>query len=704
MDLKQRIEELTALQESLQALRAAKEEEAKAREAYNQADQNAKKENDVIVSDIERRNVELLQHRHEAAKKRAEEAATKFTELREKTVEAVHQDVNAELELYRESGEEQEMSVEDRMRTIGTPYGNVKDNVQRQNLERRSAVYRMEEKLEEHQKEMDDVDKRIDEALAQGADDGAIKKLEREKAAIGTKIKRVQMAIKNFSQPFKSMEENEAEYNKLYEIWKSMEDIMDPDKQDVLVETESIEATINAIKELGDIQEAAIPAQVRYDALKDQKADLQAKKAEAKEAIENIKKGLANGTIKGQYVETSKARLAELEAEVAEYEAQEKECAAKMEKLEKEEGIKPEATPMEQYEAMENLKKQTEQQIAEKTADLEKIKAELAAHPEKAEELKAKQAQLESELAVLEKGKSAAEARMTELNDKYKLGQDIGKGEGAGKGEGDGAGKGEGDGTGKGEGDGTGKGEGDGSGKGEGDGAGKPKTPQDELKEVEAEFADVDSKVKKLNAEINAKKQLETIETDPDKRKALGEELKRLTDECAEATRKQIQLRGKIGSLTKQIKAEEEAKKAPKPVPIIGDEYYESKGIFGKAKLKAEAFEAATGTKPGFFKRMLLALPSNEYSKKAADMLTAGQIKPIAGDEELIKEAAEKRAADAAAAEAAKAGKGADPFATLTPEQKAEAEKAAREAAAKAGEAKAEPAKDDPAKDSGDAR
>lgn len=680
MDLKQRIEELTALQESLQALRAAKEEEAKAREAYNQADQNAKKENDVIVSDIERRNVELLQHRHEAAKKRAEEAATKFTELREKTVEAVHQDVNAELELYRESGEEQEMSVEDRMRTIGTPYGNVKDNVQRQNLERRSAVYRMEEKLEEHQKEMDDVDKRIDEALAQGADDGAIKKLEREKAAIGTKIKRVQMAIKNFSQPFKSMEENEAEYNKLYEIWKSMEDIMDPDKQDVLVETESIEATINAIKELGDIQEAAIPAQVRYDALKDQKADLQAKKAEAKEAIENIKKGLANGTIKGQYVETSKARLAELEAEVAEYEAQEKECAAKMEKLEKEEGIKPEATPMEQYEAMENLKKQTEQQIAEKTADLEKIKAELAAHPEKAEELKAKQAQLESELAVLEKGKSAAEARMTELNDKYKLGQDIGKGEGAGKGEGDG------------------------SGKGEGDGAGKPKTPQDELKEVEAEFADVDSKVKKLNAEINAKKQLETIETDPDKRKALGEELKRLTDECAEATRKQIQLRGKIGSLTKQIKAEEEAKKAPKPVPIIGDEYYESKGIFGKAKLKAEAFEAATGTKPGFFKRMLLALPSNEYSKKAADMLTAGQIKPIAGDEELIKEAAEKRAADAAAAEAAKAGKGADPFATLTPEQKAEAEKAAREAAAKAGEAKAEPAKDDPAKDSGDAR
>lgn len=623
MDLKQRIEELTALQESLQALRAAKEEEAKAREAYNQADQNAKKENDVIVSDIERRNVELLQHRHEAAKKRAEEAATKFTELREKTVEAVHQDVNAELELYRESGEEQEMSVEDRMRTIGTPYGNVKDNVQRQNLERRSAVYRMEEKLEEHQKEMDDVDKRIDEALAQGADDGAIKKLEREKAAIGTKIKRVQMAIKNFSQPFKSMEENEAEYNKLYEIWKSMEDIMDPDKQDVLVETESIEATINAIKELGDIQEAAIPAQVRYDALKDQKADLQAKKAEAKEAIENIKKGLANGTIKGQYVETSKARLAELEAEVAEYEAQEKECAAKMEKLEKEEGIKPEATPMEQYEAMENLKKQTEQQIAEKTADLEKIKAELAAHPEKAEELKAKQAQLESELAVLEKGKSAAEARMTELNDKYKLGQDIGKGEGAGKGEGDG------------------------SGKGEGDGAGKPKTPQDELKEVEAEFADVDSKVKKLNAEINAKKQLETIETDPDKRKALGEELKRLTDECAEATRKQIQLRGKIGSLTKQIKAEEEAKKAPKPVPIIGDEYYESKGIFGKAKLKAEAFEAATGTKPGFFKRMLLALPSNEYSKKAADMLTAGQIKPIAGDEELIKEAAEKRAADA---------------------------------------------------------
>lgn len=695
MDLKQRIEELTELQESLQALRAANEEELKAREAFKQADERAKKENDVIVNDIERRNVELLQHRHEAAQKRVQEASTKFNELREKTVDSVHQDVNAELELYRESGEEQEMSVLDRIRTIGTPYGNVKDNVQRQNLERRSAVYRMEEKQEEYQKEMEDVDKRIDEALVQGADDTAIKKLEREKAAIETKIKRVQMAIKNMSKPFKSMEENEAEYTKLYEIWQSLEDIMDPDKQDAVVEAESIEATINALKELGDIQEAAIPAQVRYDALKDQKADLQAKKAEAREAIENIKKGLANGTIKGQYVETSKARLAELEAEVAEYEAQEKECTAKMEKLEKEEGIKPEVTPMQQYEQMEALKKQTEQQIAEKTADLEKVKAEIAAHPEKAEELKARQAQLEAELAVLEKGKVAAEERMTELNDKYKLGQDKGKG------------KGEGDGAGKGEGEGSGKGEGEGSGKGEGDGAGKPKTLQDQLKEAEAEFAEVDSKVKKLNAEINAKKQLETIETDPDKRKTLGEELKRLTDECAEATRTQIQLRGKIGSLSKQIKAEEEAKKGPKPVPVYGDEYYESQGIFKKAQLKAEAFEAATGTKPGFFKRMLLALPSNEYSKKAAEMLTRGDIKPIAGDEELIKKVAEAKAAEAAEAEkAAKKGKEADPFDTLSPEEKAKAEKAAREAAAKsAGKGEGEPAKEGPEKeDSGDAR
>lgn len=695
MDLKQRIEELTELQESLQALRAANEEELKAREAFKQADERAKKENDVIVNDIERRNVELLQHRHEAAQKRVQEASTKFNELREKTVGDVHQDVNAELELYRESGEEQEMSVEDRIRTIGTPYGNVKDNVQRQNLERRSAVYRMEEKLEEYQKEMEDVDKKVDEALAQGADDTAIKKLEREKAAIETKIKRVQMAIKNVSQPFKSMEENEAEYSKLYEIWQSLEDIMDPDKQDAVVEAESIEATINALKELGDIQEAAIPAQVRYDALKDQKADLQAKKAEAREAIENIKKGLANGTIKGQYVETSEARLAELEAEVAEYEAQEKECTAKMEKLEKEEGIKPEVTPMQQYEQMEALKKQTEQQIAEKTADLEKVKAEITAHPEKAEELKAKQAQLEAELAVLEKGKVAAEERMTELNDKYKLGQDKGKG------------KGEGDGAGKGEGEGSGKGEGEGSGKGEGEGSGKPKTLQDQLKEAEAEFADVDSKVKKLNAEINAKKQLETIETDPDKRKTLGEELKRLTDECAEATRTQIQLRGKIGSLSKQIKAEEEAKKGTKPVPVYGDEYYESQGIFKKAQLKAEAFEAATGTKPGFFKRMLLALPSNEYSKKAAEMLTRGDIKPIAGDEELIKKVAEAKAAEAAEAEkAAKKGKEADPFDTLSPEEKAKAEKAAREAAAKAaGKGEGESAKEGPEKEeSGDAR
>lgn len=686
MDLKQRIEELTELQESLQALRAANEEELKAREAFKQADERAKKENDVIVNDIERRNVELLQHRHEAAQKRVQEASTKFNELREKTVEAVHQDVNAELELYRESGEEQEMSVLDRIRTIGTPYGNVKDNVQRQNLERRSAVYRMEEKQEEYQKEMEDVDKRIDEALVQGADDTAIKKLEREKAAIETKIKRVQMAIKNMSKPFKSMEENEAEYTKLYEIWQSLEDIMDPDKQDAVVEAESIEATINALKELGDIQEAAIPAQVRYDALKDQKADLQAKKAEASEAIENIKKGLANGTIKGQYVETSKARLAELELEVAEYEAQEKECTAKMEKLEKEEGIKPEVTPMQQYEQMEALKNQTEQQIAEKTLDLEKVKAEIADHPEKAEELKARQAQLEAELAVLEKGKVAAEERMTELNDKYKLGQDKGKG--------------------KGEGDGAGKGEGEGSGKGEGEGSGKPKTLQDQLKEAEAEFADVDSKVKKLNAEINAKKQLETIETDPDKRKTLGEELKRLTDECAEATRTQIQLRGKIGSLSKQIKAEEEAKKGPKPVPVYGDEYYESQGIFKKAQLKAEAFEAATGTKPGFFKRMLLALPSNEYSKKAAEMLTRGDIKPIAGDEELIKKVAEAKAAEAAEAEkAAKKGKEADPFDTLSPEEKAKAEKAAREAAKAAGKGEGEPAKEGPEKeDSGDAR
>lgn len=686
MDLKQRIEELTELQESLQALRAANEEELKAREAFKQADERAKKENDVIVNDIERRNVELLQHRHEAAQKRVQEASTKFNELREKTVDSVHQDVNAELELYRESGEEQEMSVLDRIRTIGTPYGNVKDNVQRQNLERRSAVYRMEEKQEEYQKEMEDVDKRIDEALVQGADDTAIKKLEREKAAIETKIKRVQMAIKNMSKPFKSMEENEAEYTKLYEIWQSLEDIMDPDKQDAVVEAESIEATINALKELGDIQEAAIPAQVRYDALKDQKADLQAKKAEAREAIENIKKGLANGTIKGQYVETSKARLAELEVEVAEYEAQEKECTAKMEKLEKEEGIKPEVTPMQQYEQMEALKNQTEQQIAEKTLDLEKVKAEIADHPEKAEELKARQAQLEAELAVLEKGKVAAEERMTELNDKYKLGQDKGKG--------------------KGEGDGAGKGEGEGSGKGEGEGSGKPKTLQDQLKEAEAEFAEVDSKVKKLNAEINAKKQLETIETDPDKRKTLGEELKRLTDECAEATRTQIQLRGKIGSLSKQIKAEEEAKKGPKPVPVYGDEYYESQGIFKKAQLKAEAFEAATGTKPGFFKRMLLALPSNEYSKKAAEMLTRGDIKPIAGDEELIKKVAEAKAAEAAEAEkAAKKGKEADPFDTLSPEEKAKAEKAAREAAKAAGKGEGEPAKEGPEKeDSGDAR
>ncbi len=660
MDLKQRIEELTALQESLQALRAAKEEEAKAREAYNQADQNAKKENDVIVSDIERRNVELLQHRHEAAKKRAEEAATKFTELREKTVEAVHQDVNAELELYRESGEEQEMSVEDRMRTIGTPYGNVKDNVQRQNLERRSAVYRMEEKLEEHQKEMDDVDKRIDEALAQGADDGAIKKLEREKAAIGTKIKRVQMAIKNFSQPFKSMEENEAEYNKLYEIWKSMEDIMDPDKQDVLVETESIEATINAIKELGDIQEAAIPAQVRYDALKDQKADLQAKKAEAKEAIENIKKGLANGTIKGQYVETSKARLAELEAEVAEYEAQEKECAAKMEKLEKEEGIKPEATPMEQYEAMENLKKQTEQQIAEKTADLEKIKAELAAHPEKAEELKAKQAQLESELAVLEKGKSAAEARMTELNDKYKLGQDIGKGEGAGKGE--------------------------------GDGAGKPKTDEEKIQALAAERYKLDKVWTLINEEISAINSKLHEEKDPEKIKLLSAQITELRNRYVDVNRNKTMVSTQIESLIEKIVDAEIAANSGNNQLIPsqkGSEYYESLGVIGKAKVKAEAYEAATGTKPGFFRRALLMLPSNNYSQKAAQMLETGEVQPLAEDAENLKKEAEKVAAEkkAAAIEAAKK----EPLKMLTPEQKTEAEqlaaKEAREAIKRAEEA-----------------
>lgn len=664
MDVKQRIEELTKLSESLNALKLANEEEAKAREAFEQADANARKENGVIVSDIERRNVERLQHIQEAAAKRRDEVAASFRDLREKAVDTLHDEVNAELELYRESGEVGYATQSEAMERVGDPYATNKTEIEMQNIERRKIVYRMDEKLDEHKAKLAEIQAKIDEALAKG-DIDSVEQLNHDKADIESIIQRVTLARNKMAVPFKSIDDNEAEYNVLYGLWQSMEDIMDPAREDVLT-AESIESTIQALKDLEYIQESVTPAQERYDALRDRQAELQAKKADAKQAIENIKKGLADGTIKGQYVETSKARMAELEAEVAAYEKEEQENAEKMARLEKEEGVKAgekEKPATEQYDELKDLKKLTEQQIAAKKEDLKKVEEELAAHPDKADELNAKKSVLEGEIATLETYKAKTEQAITDLKAKYKELSDGEQEQGDSK-KGDQQGE-------QGE---PKKGEEHGDGSGEGQN--KPRTVEAIRAEQEELKKQIDNYRKQID-ELRDKLYEDNAQTDESK-KLSPEERKALMDQISQLESEKKPLEERRTACTKEIieiGRQGKEKEKPKAVSLVrdGKEYYKSVNLIGRTKLKIAAYEADHG-KAGMFKKMLLFLPSNQYSEKAASMLEAGTISPLPTDVPMLREA--RRVEEQEAKKASR-----DPFETLTPEQRKAAEKAAREAA-----------------------
>ena len=681
MDLKQRIEEFSSVASNLTELQSLNAEVAELKTRIEEAMKRVKVENGKIVNPNDQVFIDRLTALRTDAEKRVAEAATKFNESKTQAVETLRQEVDAELSTYRMAGERGYETQSEAMDRVGNPYMTGKNEVEMKNYERTATISRINEAIEANREKLAEAQAEMDKAIAEGKSYMEIKKLSRTVAAIEADIKIGEATKAKFETPFRAIEDNEVEYNAVYNV----------------VEASTIQATIDALHELEEIQETSIPVETRYKDMQDKAKALVSQKNEAQATIARLKKMLDEGKIGKDYVESTKARITELEQEVKDCEAQEKENADKMKKLEEEHGLKPEKpakpekTPMEQYDEMEALKKQTEQQIAEKTADLKKLDEELAEHPEKAEEIKAQKAKLEAELAVLEKGKEAAEKSMTELDTKYKLGRGKGKGD-------DGKG---------------GAGKGDGTGTGKGDDSGKPKTPEEQLQALVAEQEKLDDALKAKEAEISKKRQEAADEKDPDKSKALSQELAELRKEYDKIRVDKNKVKIQIGTLEKKIKDDEEAAKngGQKPVPVYGDEYYESQGVLKKAQLKAEAYEAATGTKPGFFKKILLTLPSNMYSKKAADMLTAGQIKPIAGDEELIAKVAEAKAAEAAKA-ASKGGKAADPLDTLTPEQKAAAQaaaaKAGKDAAAKgeAGKGEGQPgsAKTGPEKDAGDAR
>lgn len=374
MDLKQRIEDLEAVQASLEELRKLNAEIEQLNVQIEEAMKRVKVVDGNIVNSNDQVFIERLTTNRAKVEARRTEVAARFNDSKMKAVEALRDEVDAELSTYRMAGERGYETQSEAMDRVGNPYMTGKNEVEMKNYERQMRIARAQEAKEKNEAALAELEEQIAEAVKNRAH-FSLNVLNEKKAGLMTDIQIAQSVIDSMSTPYKAIEEHEAEYDAVYNVWKSMEDILDPEKQDAVVEASTIQATIDALHELEEIQEASRPVETRYKEMQDKAKALEVQKAEAKQAIENIKKGLENGTITGQYVESSKARLAELEQEVKDCEAQEKENADKMKKLEEEHGLKPEEPEKpatQQYDEMENLKKQTETQIAEKTADLKK--------------------------------------------------------------------------------------------------------------------------------------------------------------------------------------------------------------------------------------------------------------------------------------------------------------------------------------------
>lgn len=199
------------------------------------------------------------------------------------------------------------------------------------------------------------------------------------------------------------------------------------------------------------------------------------------------------------------------------------------------------------------------------------------------------------------------------------------------------------------------------------------------MKELAAERYKLEKVWAMINDEINAITHQLTEEKDPEKIKLLNEKRAELRNQYAAINVKKNVVNTQIEAVVEKIVDAEIAANGGNNQLIPaqkGAEYYDSVGVFGKAKLKSQAYEAATGTKPGFFRKALLMLPSNNYSQKAAEMLESGTVQPLEQDAENLMKEAEKQAAEKRAEAIAQGKK--DAVKVLTPEVKAEAEEAAK--------------------------
>lgn len=480
MDLEKRREELVNAKKEFSLLREARKVADDAEKAWEKAMNSVAKENGQIKDANDRRRVEALENAMKRAQAKVDEQNKKFTEMKAKTESEFLKEIGDELSLYRESN-------------IADPANNIdRLNAERKNnaMTAQHSVWNKESELKEIEEKLQDAIKKSDYTTAQT--------LQSKKAELETDIAFAKNAIANLSQPYKSIEENQAEYDALYalkqEIEKmaSMELYVKPEdleakrsardgiqtlkeelakgkvgepgraekitrirRLEAEVETYEAEemekmasiemgfdAEIKALDAITEAREEAIPPQDRYNDLKTKKGDIQAKRNDAKSVIQTLKEKLAKGEIGANYVNSVRDRIKELEEEVKGYDAQEKEYAEKMKDLEEKHNLKPQPTLMEQYEAMQKSYEKLQEMMTKKQVELAKINEDLAKDPEN-KELQNKKSALEKDIAKLETGDKECKEKLEEYKkllgikdtEKESGKGDEGKGDQGGKGD-----------------------------------------------------------------------------------------------------------------------------------------------------------------------------------------------------------------------------------------------------------------------------
>jgi len=643
MDLEKRIEEISKVRSQFAEMRTLRIAADNAAKKWEQATADARKNADgKVENENDQRRIDMLEHAMKKAQAKLADANKKFTEDKSKLETELLAEVNQELSVYREKGDD--LSTEEATKRWGMPTAGA-TTIDAQNYDNRQTVNRIESQKQKHVDELKDVEADIDEILKNGdkevlakikaqkdkeldqieaqlentdynseemtalmnnrtrlmselekVQDNPLEYLKSLKGELEINIKRCDIAIAKFSVPYKAMEDNQAEYDALFEFKSAVEKMSKIDPKHY--NEQGFDAEIKALESIAEAREENIPAEDRYSDLKGKKAAASKKKIEAKNTIESLKEKLAKGKIGKDYVDSVRARIEELKGEVSAYEKQEQEYAGKMQKLEEKYNLKPEPTAMEKYEKQVEQYKKLQEIESKKQAELDKVNEKLKNDPDN-KTLQEQKEKLDKDLAKIKAAKPKIEKDIEEA--KKLLGiDDKGKGKGdddddKGKGKGDdddkGKGKGDDDDKGKGKGDdddkGKGKGDDDDKGKGKGDDDDKGKGKGD----------------------------------DDDKGKGKGDE-------------------GKISAT----------------------DYYSSLGLADKHKTKVQAWERWKGKDAGLLTKALMWLPRPGMKKISEQYLEEGYIDPLYDGVKLLGKGEEPKPAPTKEDKGAKKEPEKDPF------------------------------------------